>query len=232
MTTDQSARLILFSHEFPSGEVQDLLRRLHRYAKIPQYVQLARFLQESALVLRREIPKLPRPLRDLVPPFHDVMTLASRWDELKVTPLRSIWEGVFLCIYEIAMLIGLVSFGTPVHKHLLSSMTALFSDWQPAKETLGLTSSIGTMRHMISHTIPVEEVTWGRHVYQVLVSVSSQQLQQPRQNLLQIWSTMELKACELLSHFVFTWVAFRNSSRVRRHHRKQQQPQRLAGHMW
>lgn len=108
INADQSARLILFSHEFPSGEVQDLLRRLHRHAKIPRYTQLARFLQESALVLRQEIPKLPRPLRDLVPPFHDVMTLASRWDELKVTPLRSIWEGVFLCIYEIAMLIGLV----------------------------------------------------------------------------------------------------------------------------
>ncbi|KAI0104013.1 polyketide synthase [Nemania sp. FL0031] len=106
MDVNRSARLILFSHEFPSGEMQDLMRRLHRYAKIPRYTQLGRFLQECALVLKQEVQKLPRILRDLVPPFHDVITLASHWDELKETPLRGTWEGAFLCIYEIAMLIG------------------------------------------------------------------------------------------------------------------------------
>jgi len=103
---DQDAKLILFSHEFPSGDVQDLLRRLHRHAKLSRHPHLARFLQECASVLRNEVQKLPRPLRQLVPPFHDVATLVSHWDELKNSPLQGTWEGAFLCIYEIAMLIG------------------------------------------------------------------------------------------------------------------------------
>ncbi|KAL8783553.1 MAG: hypothetical protein Q9213_004543 [Squamulea squamosa] len=34
------------------------------------------------------------------------MTLASHWDELKSSSLSGAWEGAFLCLYEIAMLIG------------------------------------------------------------------------------------------------------------------------------
>ncbi|KAB8246813.1 polyketide synthase module [Aspergillus flavus] len=97
---------ILFSHELPSGEIQDLIRRLHRYSMLPGYPHLARFLQNCALVLRTEVQKLPRPLRDSVPPFHDVVTLASHWDDFKSSSLSGAWDGAFLCIYEIAMLIG------------------------------------------------------------------------------------------------------------------------------
>ncbi|PNP59075.1 hypothetical protein THARTR1_01323 [Trichoderma harzianum] len=103
---DITTKFILFSHEFPSGDVKDLLRRLHRYAKLPRYSQLARFLHECASVLKQEVQKLPRPLRDQVPPFHDVVTLASQWEKLKASSLCGTWEGAFLCIYEIAMLIG------------------------------------------------------------------------------------------------------------------------------
>ncbi|UKZ82677.1 Type I Iterative PKS [Trichoderma virens FT-333] len=103
---DETTKFILFSHELPSGVVKDLFRRLHRYAKLPRYSQLARFLQECAAVLKQEVQKLPRPLRDQVPPFHDVVTLASHWEKLKGSSLCGTWEGAFLCIYEIAMLIG------------------------------------------------------------------------------------------------------------------------------
>ncbi|KAI0802195.1 polyketide synthase [Xylaria sp. FL0064] len=48
MDSGQTVKLILFSHEVPSGELQDLLRKLHRYAKTPHYVQLARFLLVSS----------------------------------------------------------------------------------------------------------------------------------------------------------------------------------------
>lgn len=106
MQSDGTADLVLFSHELPSGEVQELIRRLHRYAKLPGYPHLARFLQDCALVLRVEIQKLPRPLQEFVPQFHDVMTLASHWDELKSSSLGGAWEGAFLCLYEIAMLVG------------------------------------------------------------------------------------------------------------------------------
>ncbi|KAL8637093.1 MAG: hypothetical protein Q9228_005600 [Teloschistes exilis] len=106
MQSDGAADLVLFSHELPNGEVQELIRRLHRFAILPAYPHLARFLQDCALVLRGEIQKLPRPLRESVPQFHGVMTLASHWDELKSSPLSGAWEGAFLCLYEIAMLVG------------------------------------------------------------------------------------------------------------------------------
>lgn len=106
MQYDGPADLILFSHEIPSGEVQELIRRLHRYARLPGYPHLTRFLQNCAWVLRGEVQKLPRPLREAVPQFHDVMTLASHWDELKSGSLGGAWEGAFLCLYEIAMLVG------------------------------------------------------------------------------------------------------------------------------
>jgi asperthecin polyketide synthase len=63
-------------------------------------------MRQSAGVLRQEIHKQPRQLRESVPPFSDVMTLASHWDGLKNSPLGGAWEGALVCIYEIAMLIG------------------------------------------------------------------------------------------------------------------------------
>ncbi|KAL7934399.1 putative polyketide synthase, partial [Trichoderma chlorosporum] len=104
--TDKTTKFILFSHEFPSGDLKDLIRKIHRYAKLPRYSQLARFLQECSSILKQEVQKLPRPLRDQVPPFHDVVTLVSHWEKLKESSLCGTWEGAFLCIYEIAMLIG------------------------------------------------------------------------------------------------------------------------------
>lgn len=97
---------IIFSHELPSGDVQDIIRRLYRYSTLPAYPHLSRFLQDCAIILRAEVQKLPRTLRDSVPPFHDIVTLASHWDQLKNSALGGAWDGVFLCLYEIAMLIG------------------------------------------------------------------------------------------------------------------------------
>ncbi|PHH66065.1 hypothetical protein CDD81_590 [Ophiocordyceps australis] len=115
-SSTDAARFILFTNELPSGDVEDLLRRLHNHAKLPRFSHLARFLHQSTVVLKEQVQKLPRPLRDLVPPFHNVMTLASRWEELKESPLRGAWEGAFVCIYEMGMLIGYhEAHGIPYH---------------------------------------------------------------------------------------------------------------------
>ncbi|KAK8104435.1 uncharacterized protein PG998_011468 [Apiospora kogelbergensis] len=100
------ARLFLFSHELPSGDVQDLFRRLHRYAKSPNYPFLARFLGTCVSLLREEVQKLPRRQRESVPPFSDVATLGSEWEHLRNGQLGGAWEGAFVCIYELGMLIG------------------------------------------------------------------------------------------------------------------------------
>ncbi|KAK3903617.1 hypothetical protein C8A05DRAFT_14423 [Staphylotrichum tortipilum] len=98
--------LIVFSHELPSGDVQDLLRRLHRNAKHPRHGLLARFLRECVAVLRQEVQALPRDLRESVPPFADVVTLGSRWETLRRGPVGGAWEGAIVCLYQLAVLVG------------------------------------------------------------------------------------------------------------------------------
>lgn len=104
--SSRSVRFILFSNELPSGDLHDLFRRLHRCAKLPRYSILASFLRQSAWVLRQEIQKQPRQIRESVPPFSDIVTLASHWDGLKNSQLGGAWEAALVCVYEIAMLIG------------------------------------------------------------------------------------------------------------------------------
>ena len=100
--------LVVFSHELPSGDVQDLLRRLHRHAKHPRHGLLARFLRECVAVLRHEVQALPRDQRESVPPFADVVTLGSRWETLRRGPVGGAWEGAIVCLYQLAVLIGYV----------------------------------------------------------------------------------------------------------------------------
>jgi len=107
---EMAPRLILFSHEFPSGDIEDLFRRLHRRSKLRRFPLLARFLQESTIVLQQEVQNLPGHIRNSVPPFHDLNTLVSHLAELKESLLGGTWEGALLCVYEVAMLIGLVFF--------------------------------------------------------------------------------------------------------------------------
>ena len=103
---ETSTEIVLFSHEFPSDDVQELFRSLHRHSKGLRFPLLAAFLTESNRVLKEEISKLPKHLQDEIPSFHTVTTLAIHFDELRKGPLGGAWEGAFLCIYQIAMLIG------------------------------------------------------------------------------------------------------------------------------
>ena len=104
--SSRSTKFILFSNELPSGDLHDLFRRLHRCAKLPRYSLLASFLRQSAWVLRQEIQKQPLQIRESVPPFSDIVSLASHWDGLKSSQLGGAWEAALVCVYEIAMLIG------------------------------------------------------------------------------------------------------------------------------
>lgn len=101
-----SAEFLLFSHEFPSDDVQELFRGLHRHSKGRKFPLLAAFLTECDHTLREEISKLPNQLQEQMPPIQTVNSLASRFDDLRKGPLGGAWEGAFLCIYQIAMLLG------------------------------------------------------------------------------------------------------------------------------
>ncbi len=104
--TEYAAKLLLFSHEFPSDDVQELFRGLHRHSKGRKFTLLAAFLTECDHILEEEIARLPKQLQDQLPPFQTVTRLASHFDALRKGPLGGAWEGAFLCIYQIAMLLG------------------------------------------------------------------------------------------------------------------------------
>ncbi|KAK4169877.1 putative beta-ketoacyl synthase domain-containing protein [Cladorrhinum sp. PSN259] len=88
--------------EFPSGDVQDVLRRLHRHSKHPRHSLLARFLRQCVTVLRQEVQALPRDQRESIPPFADVVTLGSRWETLRCGPVGGAWEGISIGLFSAA----------------------------------------------------------------------------------------------------------------------------------
>jgi hypothetical protein len=103
---DLTTRLLLFSHEFPSDDVQELFRSIHRHSKGRKFPLLATFLSECDMIIKEEVVKLPKYLQEDIPAFHTVTGLALHFDELRKGPLGGSWEGAFLCIYQIATLIG------------------------------------------------------------------------------------------------------------------------------
>lgn len=167
-----TTRLILFSNELPSGDLQDLFRRLHRCAKLPQYPLLASFLRQSAGVLRQEIQKQPRQLRESVPPFSDIITLVSHWDGLKNSPLGGAWEGALVCIYEIAMLIGYYeTCGAPNHTEIKDNMSMITDTACLAGISVGLFSAAAvavstSLLDLVSYGAESARVafTFGAHV--------------------------------------------------------------------
>ncbi|KAM7213693.1 putative beta-ketoacyl synthase domain containing protein [Rhypophila decipiens] len=93
--------------ELPSGDVQDLLRRLHRHAKRPRHALLARFLRESVAILRREVQALPRDHRETVPSFADVVTLGSWWESLRRGPVSApCLAGISIGLFSAAAVAG------------------------------------------------------------------------------------------------------------------------------
>lgn len=106
LENDYSATILLFSHEFPSDDVQALFRSLHRHSQGLKFPLLAAFLTECGRIAKEEIAKLPKHLQEGIPTFQTVLGLASHFEELKRGPLGGAWEGALLCIYQLATLIG------------------------------------------------------------------------------------------------------------------------------
>ncbi len=104
---DFTTKLVFFSNEFPSDDLQDLFRRLHRHSKDKRFRLLATFLEECTTVIKEETLKMPQPLQDLLPPFQTVLNLADQ-GEFRQGPLGGALESALLCVLEIGMLIGYV----------------------------------------------------------------------------------------------------------------------------
>jgi asperthecin polyketide synthase len=100
-------RLVFFGNEFPTDDLKDLFRRLLRHSRDRRFRVLAAFLEESTVVLKDEVSKLPRPLKDLVPHFANVLTLVEHGD-FRQGPLGAAIESALLTVLELGMLIGYV----------------------------------------------------------------------------------------------------------------------------
>ena len=98
-------KIIFFSNEYPSDDLRDLFRRLHRHAKDKRFPFLSAFLDESTATIKEEASKLPRPLQDLIPSFNSILTLADHGD-FRHGPLGAAMESALLTVLEIGMLIG------------------------------------------------------------------------------------------------------------------------------
>lgn len=101
------AKLVFFGNEFPSDDLKDLFRRLLQHSKDRRFRLLASFLDESIFVLKDEVSKLPQPLKDLVPHFDSILTLAEHGD-FRQGALGAAMESALLTVLELCMFIGYV----------------------------------------------------------------------------------------------------------------------------
>lgn len=103
--TQSSSTLIFFGNEFPNDDLKTLFRSMMRLGKDRRFRQLGTFLEESTLVLKKEVAALPQPLRDLVPHFHTLMPLADL-NDYRQGPLGAAMESAFLTVLELGMFLG------------------------------------------------------------------------------------------------------------------------------
>ncbi|KAL8743164.1 MAG: hypothetical protein Q9190_004459 [Brigantiaea leucoxantha] len=98
-------KFVHFHNEFPNDDLKDLYRRLLNHSKDKKHLILAGFLDEATSVIREEVRKLPRALKDLVPPFESILNFVDH-ESLRKGPLGGSVEGLLLCVLEIATFIG------------------------------------------------------------------------------------------------------------------------------
>ncbi|KKY14863.1 putative polyketide synthase [Phaeomoniella chlamydospora] len=100
-----STKLFYFGSEFPSDDPADLFRRLQQCSKRKQHRCLATFIDEATAVIREEFSKLPQPLKECIPSFQTVLSLADNSKDNRGL-LGGAMESALLCIADIALFIG------------------------------------------------------------------------------------------------------------------------------
>ncbi|KAL4965635.1 non-reducing polyketide synthase nscA [Aspergillus stella-maris] len=100
-----SEKLLFFGNEFPNDDLKTLFRCMIRLSKDRRFRQLAAFLDESTLVIKKEVAALPQSLRDLVPHFHSLLPLTELGD-YRQGPLGAAMESALLTVLELGMFIG------------------------------------------------------------------------------------------------------------------------------
>lgn len=97
--------VVFFSNDYPSDNLEELTRRLHRHSKDRRFSLLALFFDECTAVLKDEVSRLPQSLKDRFPHFDTVLTLAED-GELRKGPLCAAMGGVLMCVVQLGLMIG------------------------------------------------------------------------------------------------------------------------------
>ncbi|KAJ5573557.1 Type I Iterative PKS [Penicillium hispanicum] len=101
-----SSRLLFFGNDFPSDNLGDLFRRLHRWSKDKRFTILALFLEDSVAVIKSEIGKLSQPVPEQVSSIQTIMGLVDAYEAIRISPIGASLESALLCILQIGVLIG------------------------------------------------------------------------------------------------------------------------------
>lgn len=98
-------KLFFFSNKFPTDDLPDLFRRLRLCSQSSGHIVLRQLLEETTMVVREEIHRLPPELRSLIPPFRSILDLAENYNWHKGS-LCGVFECVFLCLVQLGLFVG------------------------------------------------------------------------------------------------------------------------------
>lgn len=101
-----SSRLVFFGNDFPSGNIPDLFRRLHRWSKDKKFYVLALFMEECVATVNHEIGQLSQIVPSELNTFQNILGLVEGWEATRLTPVGGAVETALLCILQLGMLIG------------------------------------------------------------------------------------------------------------------------------
>lgn len=102
-------RLAFFGNDFPSDNLTDIFRRLHRWSKDKRFRVLGLFFDECVAVLRQEIAGLSQPIPREVSSLQTILGLVDGWEAIRTTPVGGAIESALLCVLQIGVLIGSVT---------------------------------------------------------------------------------------------------------------------------
>ncbi|KAJ5089210.1 polyketide synthase [Penicillium argentinense] len=99
-------RLAFFGNDFPSDNLTELFRRLHRWSKDKKFCTLASFLEECVATIKNEILGLSQPVPREVSALQTILGLVEGWEAIRTTPIGGALESALLCMLQVGVLIG------------------------------------------------------------------------------------------------------------------------------
>ncbi|KAJ5177089.1 Type I Iterative PKS [Penicillium canariense] len=108
LSTDEmnrfSSRLAFFGNDFPSGNIADLFRRLHRWSKDKRFHFLAFFLDECVSTINDEVILLSQSVPAQLIRIQTIMGLVDGWEANRLAPVGGRLRPPFSAYYKSASL--------------------------------------------------------------------------------------------------------------------------------